>query len=110
MVAGYSNRPGSDDGPLLLYQMDYSVEFNKEVILMTTPDFVTHGYEYCNSFIRHYYKPDLAMEEASEILESCVTEIQYRSKSFPPQFGYTILDKNGIQDLEIQYLKSGSEL
>lgn len=76
---------------------------------MTTPDFITQGYEYCDPFIRHHYQPDLTMEEAYEIVESCVTEIQHRSKSFSPEFGVKILDKNGVQDLEIQNL-SDSEL
>ena len=91
LLAGYSERTGPE-----LYWMDYLAS-------MVKAPFATHGIGgiFAMAIFDRYYKPDLSVGEAYEILKKCVAEIQLRLIVSFPNFNVKILDKDGIRNLDV---------
>lgn len=82
-----------DQGPSLFF-MDYLAS------LIKVP-FAVHGYGgmFTLSILDRYYKKGLTKEEALDLLQKCITEIQRRFLVDAPQFRARIVSKTGIEDL-----------
>lgn len=91
LLAGYSERTGPE-----LYWLDYLAS-------MVKVPFATHGYGgvFSIAVMDRYYRPDLTVEEAYEILKKCVAEIQLRLIINLPNFQVKLLDKDGIRTLDV---------
>ncbi|KAJ6655591.1 hypothetical protein lerEdw1_004943, partial [Lerista edwardsae] len=90
LLAGYDEQ----DGPALYY-MDYLASLAKA-------PFAAHGYGafLTLSILDRYYKPGLSREEALEILQKCLEEIQKRFILNLPSFNARFIDKDGIHDVK----------
>lgn len=83
------------DGPGLFY-MDYLASMNRL-------PFAAHGYGsfFSMSVLDRYYKPDLTIDEAKDILQKCVDEVQARFLVNLPSFNMKVVKKEGIQEAGI---------
>lgn len=91
LLAGYSERTGPE-----LYWMDYLASMIK------TP-FATHGYGgmFSIAIMDRYYRSDMTIQEAYNVLKLCVAEIQKRLIINLPNFQVKVLDKDGIHSLDV---------
>lgn len=48
-----------------------------------------------------YYREDLTQEEAYEVLQKCVVEVQKRLIINLPNFQVKVLDKDGIRQMKV---------
>jgi len=82
-----------NDGPGLFF-MDYLASMNQ------TP-FAAHGYGsfFSMSILDRYYHPNITVQEAQDILQKCVDEVQARFLVNLPAFKVKIISKDGIKDL-----------
>ncbi|XP_077990863.1 proteasome subunit beta type-2-like [Glandiceps talaboti] len=89
LQAGYDEKSGPS-----LYYMDYLASLNKI-------PYGAHGYGsfFTLSVMDRYYKKDLTREEAVQLLEKCIAEIQTRFIIRLPSFTVRIVDKEGIHDM-----------
>ncbi|KAK7595227.1 hypothetical protein V9T40_001660 [Parthenolecanium corni] len=89
MIGGYDEKEGAS-----LYLIDYLAS-------MIKVPFTTNGYGglITLSILDRYYKPDLTEAEAYKLIVKCVKEIHKRLVLNLPNFKVTIVDKNGIRDL-----------
>ncbi|KAF6040053.1 PSMB2 [Bugula neritina] len=89
LLAGYDEKTGPS-----LYYMDYLASMNKL-------PFAVHGYGsfFSLSIFDRYYTPDVTKEEAYELLNKCVQEIQKRFLVNMPRFKVRMISKDGIKDM-----------
>lgn len=82
-----------EDGPSL-YFLDYLASIIKV-------PFGIHGYGamFTLSIMDRYYKPGMTKEEAMNLLQMCINEIQKRFLVDQPQFKVRVVSKAGIEDL-----------
>lgn len=91
LIAGFDDANGPE-----LYFMDWLASLQKV-------PFAAHGYGafFSLSIMDRYYKPGLNREEARELLQKCIDEVQRRFLVRLPDFFVRIVDKDGIQDVSI---------
>jgi len=91
LIAGYDDAKGPE-----LYFMDWLASLQKV-------PFAAHGYGsfFSLSIMDRYYKPGLTREEARELLQKCIEEVQRRFLVRLPDFFVRIVDKDGIHDVSI---------
>ncbi|XP_046563978.1 proteasome subunit beta type-2-like [Haliotis rubra] len=91
LIAGYDE----EEGPVL-YFMDYLASLNKL-------PFAVHGYGslFTMSIMDRYYKKDMNQEEAMNLLQQCIDEVQKRFIVNLPNFRVRLVTKEGIKDLPI---------
>ncbi|XP_033123686.1 proteasome subunit beta type-2-like [Anneissia japonica] len=93
---------GVDDteGPSLYY-IDYLASLNKV-------PFAAHGYGsfFSLSVLDRYYKKGLSKDEAVDLLQKALLEVQKRFIVNLPSFQVRIIDKDGIHDLPTMPLQS----
>ncbi|KAK7501085.1 hypothetical protein BaRGS_00007570 [Batillaria attramentaria] len=82
-----------EDGPSL-YFLDYLASIIKV-------PFAIHGYGamFTLSIMDRYYKPGMTKDEAFQLLQRCITEIQKRFLVDQPQFKVRVVSKSGVEDL-----------
>jgi len=90
MMGGYADTEGPS-----LHVIDYLASKVKV-------PFAAHGYGgfVALSILDRFYKSDLTIEEGHNLLKSCVREIHQRLVINLPNFRVSVIDKNGIRDLE----------
>lgn len=88
LVGGYDE----NDGPGLFY-MDYLASMNKL-------PFAAHGYGafFSLSVMDRYYHPNITVDEAKDILQKCVDEVQVRFLINLPTFNMKVVNKDGINE------------
>jgi len=76
-----------------LYYMDYLAS------MMELP-YCAHGYGsmFVLGCMDAYYKPDMSVEQAYELMKRCVAEISKRFSISLPTFMVKVVDKDGIHD------------
>lgn len=91
LIAGYDDANGPE-----LYFMDYLASLQKV-------PFAAHGYGsfFSLSIMDRYYRPGLTREEARELLQKCIEEVQRRFLVRLPDFFIRIVDKDGVHDVSI---------
>jgi len=89
-VAGYDE----EEGPELHY-IDYLANAR-------SVPYAGQGYGgmFCNSIFDRYYHENVTQEEAYDIFKKCVKEIQKRLIINLPNFKVTVVDTNGVRNLE----------
>ena len=70
---------------------------------MVKVPFATHGYGglFSMGVLDRYYREDLTQEEAYEVLQKCVVEVQKRLIINLPNFQVKVLDKDGIRQMKV---------
>lgn len=91
LIAGYDDANGPE-----LYFMDWLASLQKV-------PFAAHGYGsfFSLSIMDSYYRPGLTREEARELLQKCIEEVQRRFLVRLPDFFIRIVDKDGVHDVSI---------
>lgn len=91
LIAGYDDANGPE-----LYFMDWLASLQKV-------PFAAHGYGsfFSLSIMDRYYRPGLTREEARELLQKCIKEVQRRFLVRLPDFFIRIVDKDGVHDVSI---------
>ncbi|CAH3161712.1 unnamed protein product [Porites lobata] len=91
LIAGYDEANGPE-----LYFMDWLASLQKV-------PFAAHGYGsfFSLSIMDRYYRPGLTREEARELLQKCIEEVQRRFLVRLPDFFIRIVDKDGVHDVSI---------
>ncbi|XP_017483882.1 PREDICTED: proteasome subunit beta type-2-like [Rhagoletis zephyria] len=91
LVAGYDTQTNEPE----LHYLDYLATSHKV-------PFGMHGYGamFATGIMDRIYKADSTLDEALEMLRKCVAEIQKRLVVSLPSFKVSIIDKNGIRDLQ----------
>ncbi|KAM7443346.1 Proteasome subunit beta type-2 [Porites harrisoni] len=91
LIAGYDDANGPE-----LYFMDWLASLQKV-------PFAAHGYGsfFSLSIMDRYYRPGLTREEARELLQKCIEEVQRRFLVRLPDFFIRIVDKDGVHDVSI---------
>lgn len=91
LIAGYDDANGPE-----LYFMDWLASLQKV-------PFAAHGYGsfFSLSIMDRYYRPGLTREEARELLQKCIEEVQKRFLVRLPDFFIRIVDKDGVHDVSI---------
>lgn len=81
-------------GPAL-YFMDYLASMQKV-------DYAAHGYGgfFTNSLLDTHWKKDMSLEQALDVLELCIAEIQKRFMISMPSFTVKVVDANGVRVVE----------
>ena len=51
------------------------------------------------SLMDKFYKPDMSLEEAMELVDKCIAEVRMRLVVSPPNFLVKIVDKDGAREL-----------
>ena len=76
--------------------MDYLASMNKL-------PFAAHGYGafFSLSIMDRYYHPNVTVDEAKDILQKCVDEVQARFLVNLPTFNMKVVNKDGISDVGI---------
>ncbi|XP_037958738.1 probable proteasome subunit beta type-2 [Teleopsis dalmanni] len=99
LVAGFDPK----EGPELQF-IDYLASAN-------SVNFAGHGYGsmFCSSIFDRYYHADITREEAYDVMKKCVIEIQKRLLVSLNNFKVAMVDKDGIQNLELINSKSLKE-
>ncbi|XP_028402512.1 proteasome subunit beta type-2-like [Dendronephthya gigantea] len=90
LLAGYDKHSGPE-----LYFMDYLASQQKV-------PFAAHGYGafFIMGILDRYYKKDMSIEEAQNVIKKCIAEIQKRFLINMPSFIIRYVDGDGIHDLE----------
>eukprot|EP00928_Gymnodinium_smaydae_P041060 TRINITY_DN277_c0_g1_i1.p1 TRINITY_DN277_c0_g1~~TRINITY_DN277_c0_g1_i1.p1 ORF type:complete len:198 (-),score=56.27 TRINITY_DN277_c0_g1_i1:113-706(-) len=85
-----------EDGTPSLYFMDYLASSEKV-------QKAAHGYGayFALSIMDRYYKPDLTVEEAKDIIVKCVVEMQTRFLIHMGKFKCKIATKDGVQEVTL---------
>ena len=70
---------------------------------MVKAPYAHHGYGglFSIGIMDRYYRPDMTREEAYEILQKCVAEIQKRLIVSLPNFQVKVVDKDGIHAMDV---------
>ncbi|KAI9298573.1 proteasome-domain-containing protein [Neoconidiobolus thromboides FSU 785] len=91
LISGWSKK----DGPKL-YWLDYLASSE-------SVKFASHGYGafYLMSLLDRYYKPDMELEEAKEVIKKCLLELKTRFIINFSNFKFDVADANGIREIEI---------
>lgn len=84
------------EGPAL-YWIDY-------LAAMSKMPFAAHGYGayFCLSLMDRFYRPDLSLEEAKEILRKCFAEMKKRFIVNFPEFTIKLITSEGIQEIQLE--------
>lgn len=87
----------SPDKPAELYWIDYLGS------LVKMP-YASHGYAsyFTFSIMDKYWKPEIKLEEAMEIMKKCIKEIQKRFQLQQPNFKVRVVNKEGTRDVTIE--------
>ncbi|XP_064487190.1 proteasome subunit beta type-2-like [Ornithodoros turicata] len=96
LLAGYDKATGPE-----LYYMDY-------LAAMAKVPHGAHGYGsfFTMSVMDRYYREDMTVDEAYDLLKKCIAEIQKRFLVNLPAFKVQLVDKDGIKNLkDISILK-----
>ena len=82
-------------GTPVLYYMDYLASMNQL-------NFAVHGYGsfFCLGVMDKYYKKDMTLEEALDLLKNCIWELKTRFIVKFPRFYVKIVDHEGVRDLD----------
>ncbi|KAI9209363.1 nucleophile aminohydrolase [Polychytrium aggregatum] len=88
LVGGTDPKTGHPE----LYWLDHYASSHKM-------DFAAHGYAsyFCMSTMDRYWRPDLTLEEAKELLKKCIGELKVRFIGNFPEFNVKVVDRNGIR-------------
>lgn len=89
MIAGYD----TDTGPSLYY-LDYIATLHK-----VKTGSLGYGAYFILSLMDKYYKKNMNLEEALELVDKCIQEIRSRLMGAPPNFVIKIVDKDGAREL-----------
>ncbi|KAJ1950992.1 Proteasome subunit beta type-4 [Dispira parvispora] len=91
LVAGYDAQKGPS-----LFWIDYLAA------LVEVP-FAAHGYcaYYCLSIMDRYYRKDMDLEEAKDVIRKCIDELQHRFIINLPRFVIQVVDKDGIREIQL---------
>eukprot|EP00927_Polykrikos_kofoidii_P072998 TRINITY_DN69070_c0_g1_i1.p1 TRINITY_DN69070_c0_g1~~TRINITY_DN69070_c0_g1_i1.p1 ORF type:complete len:192 (-),score=29.99 TRINITY_DN69070_c0_g1_i1:284-859(-) len=87
---------GHDKNGPSLYFMDYlasSEKVNKAA--------QGYGAYFALSIMDRYYKPNLTLEEAKEIIRMCIKEMETRFVLHLSHFKCKVTDKNGVREVEL---------
>lgn len=89
LLAGYDQSPS-------LYYIDYLAS-------MQPVQYGAHGYGsyFALSTMDKYYHKDLSLEEGKDLMKKCLTEIKKRLVLNAPKFVVKLVDKNGIQEVDL---------
>jgi 20S proteasome subunit beta 4 len=89
LLGGYDVATGPS-----LYYMDHLASLHPMKM-------AAHGYAsyFALSIMDRYYKEDMSVAEATELMQKCVKELATRFVLNLNQFSLKLVDKNGIQDL-----------
>ena len=91
LVAGYNTKTNTP----ALYWTDYLAS-------SVMVPFAAHGYGayYCMSIFDRYHREGLEEEEAVDIINKCIKELNERMPFDTKGFFLKVVDKNGIRSLE----------
>lgn len=92
LLAGYNEKDGPE-----LYWIDYLAALNKI-------PFAAHGYAsfFTMSLMDRYYRKDMDLNEAIEVLKQCFAEMKTRFIVNFPKYIVKVVDKHGIRDVPIE--------
>ena len=92
LLAGFDEKEGSS-----LYYMDYLASMHKI-------PFGVQGYGsyFCLSILDKYYRKDMSLEEAVNLLKRCTDEVKKRLLLNTPKFIVKVVNANGTCKLEDQ--------
>jgi len=78
-----------------LYYMDYLAS-------MVKLPYASHGYggSFTTSILDRHYRPDMTRQQAYALLVDCVKEVQKRLIINLPNFSITVIDKDGVVDMD----------
>ncbi|KAI9251606.1 nucleophile aminohydrolase [Sporodiniella umbellata] len=70
---------------------------------MASLPFCAQGYGayFCTSLLDRYYKEDLTLDEAKDLMKMCLQELKTRFIVNLPQFKSTVIDKDGARSIEL---------
>lgn len=91
LVAGFDTETSAPE----LYYMDYLAS-------MVKLPYASHGYggSFTTSILDRHYKPDLSRQQAYNLMIECVREVQKRLIINLPNFSVTVIDKDGVVDMD----------
>jgi len=91
LIAGFDTETNTPE----LYFMDYLAS-------MIKPKHAAHGYGgfFTTTIMDRHYRPDMTKEEAYSLMVDCVKEVQKRLIINLPNFSVTVIDKDGVTDME----------
>lgn len=96
MLLGGFGAEGTEHSGAQLYFVDY-------LSAMTRVPFAAQGYGafFTLSILDKHYRSDLNKEEAIVLIKRCIAEVQKRFMVNMPAFKLRVVDKDGINDLEL---------
>ncbi|KAH8495740.1 hypothetical protein POPTR_010G084800v4 [Populus trichocarpa] len=88
LLAGYDKETGPS-----LYYIDYIATLHK-----VDRGAFGYGSYFCLSMMDRHYHSGMSVEEAVELVDKCITEIQSRLVVAPPNFVIKIVDRDGARE------------
>ncbi|KAJ3669916.1 hypothetical protein LUZ60_010240 [Juncus effusus] len=88
LMAGYDKRTGPS-----LYYIDYMGTLHK----IDKGGFGS-GLHFCLPLMNCYYRADMSVEEAVDLMDKCIAVIRSRLVGVPPNFVIKIVDKDGARE------------
>jgi len=88
LLAGYDKETGPS-----LYYIDYVATLHK-----VDRGAFGYGSYFCLSMMDRHYHSGMSVEEAVELVDKCITEIQSRLVVAPPNFVIKIVDRDGARE------------
>ncbi|CAD5327937.1 unnamed protein product [Arabidopsis thaliana] len=88
LMAGYDKEAGAS-----LYYIDYIATLHK-----VDKGAFGYGSYFSLSTMDRYYRSDMSVEEAIELVDKCILEIRSRLVIAPPNFVIKIVDKDGARE------------
>lgn len=91
LVAGFDKETSNPE----LYYMDYLAS-------MVKLPYASHGYggSFTTSILDRHYKADMTRQQAYNLMIECVREVQKRLIINLPNFSVTVIDKDGVTDMD----------
>ncbi|KAJ1927797.1 Proteasome subunit beta type-4 [Tieghemiomyces parasiticus] len=91
LLSGYDKKKGPS-----LYWIDH-------LAALVQRPFAAHGYcgYYCTSMFDRYYRPNMDLEEAKDLIRKCLQELHHRFIINLPRFSVKVVDKDGIREIEL---------
>jgi 20S proteasome subunit beta 4 len=88
ILAGFDEDVGAS-----MYYIDYIATLHK-----IDKGAFGYGSYFCLSLMDKFYRPDMTVEEAVDLVDKCIKEIRLRLVVAPQNFAIKIVDKDGARD------------
>jgi 20S proteasome subunit beta 4 len=88
ILAGFDKDVGAS-----MYYIDYIATLHK-----IDKGAFGYGSYFCYSLMDKFYRPDMTVEEAVDLVDKCIKEIKLRLVVAPQNFAIKIVDQEGARD------------